>query len=685
MRTLRLIIQLLPWLLFTHAASQGVQEAVFTDALKSAKLVPDAVRFDPDALRFFFQDEFESPAFSSYLARPLQLPFYAMVLRGSLLAGMDSPAAFVEIGGRMIGDVTRRTLLGDPLAENDRKAKAKDALSEAVLSIYREANVPMPVPLRTKMMDELQNVPPFLQEQAAYLLYTVIDARAWRNDALAGVPDLNRVFRALTQPVEPARQNANDPDSFRLIHAAMQQVDLKRLLAGGHDVTLAAYRVAMRLKNAGEAERASLQKDFKFEVDTPWGRIGLHGTGGNTHPRLPYLLLIDTGGSDTYYGGAATLSVSNATSVLIDLQGDDKYLHNAQFLQTPVAEFDDRAKVPGIAFGGAALGYSVLIDVEGDDLYRTPAAGMGAARFGLGFLIDLAGEDRYDGYVFTQGAALFGAGVLYDQSGKDKYFSFQQAQGFGGTKGFGLLMDGGGDDEYIANNMQLDFPSPQSRESNANLCQGMGYGRRADYLDGHSLAGGIGVLLDRSGNDVYSCGVFGQGSGYWGGAGFLIDLQGDDVYKGVWYVQGAAAHRGIGYLEDRAGDDQYTATMNMAMGAGHDFSIGFFYEVSGNDSYDAPSLALGGGNANGIGIFLEERGNDRYKVRANSANLGRANPSDAGTLRERALCLGLFMDLGGNDTFPPELDFVGNGRSWLIWARQNEKPAESQVGIGVDK
>lgn len=679
------MIQLLPWVLVTHAASQGVQEAVFIDALKPAKLAPDAVRFDPDTLRFFFQDEFESPAFTSYLARPLQLPFYAMALRGSLLTGVDNPAAFVEIGGRMIGDVTRRTLLGDPLAEHDRKAKSKDALAEAVLTIYRESNVPMPAPLRTKMMEELQNVPPLLQEQTAYLLYTAIDARQLRNKALAGIPELNRVFRALTQPVEQVRQNANEPDTFWQIYAAMQQVDMKRLLAGGHDVTLAAYRVAMKLKNAGEAEKAGLQKDFRFEVDTPWGRIALHGNADSTHPRLPYLLLIDTGGNDTYYGGAATLSVSNATSILIDLQGDDKYLHNAQLLQTSVAEMADRAKVPGVAFGGSALGYAVLIDVDGSDLYRTPAAGLGAARFGVGFLIDLMGDDRYDGYVFTQGAALFGIGALYDMAGKDRYLCFQQAQGFGSIKGFGLLMDGGGDDEYSANNIQLDFPSPQSRASNANLCQGMGYGRRADYLDGHSLAGGIGVLLDRAGNDVYQCGVFGQGAGYWGGAGLLIDLQGNDVYKGVWYVQGAAAHRAVGYLEDRGGDDQYSATMNMALGAGHDFSIGFFYEVSGDDTYDAPSLSLGGGNSNGIGIFLEERGNDRYKIRTNSANLGRANPSDAGTLRERALCLGLFIDLGGNDTFPPELDFAGNSRSWLIWARQNEKPAESQVGVGIDK
>ena len=59
----------------------------------------------------------------------------------------------------------------------------------------------------------------------------------------------------------------------------------------------------------------------------------------------------------------------------------------------------------------------------------------------------------------------------------------------------------------------------------------VGNGRRGDYLDGHSLAGGVGILFDQEGIDHYVSGVFGQGVGYWEGVGILWDAAGDDVYQ----------------------------------------------------------------------------------------------------------------------------------------------------------
>ncbi|MCX7992527.1 MAG: hypothetical protein N2651_02530, partial [Fimbriimonadales bacterium] len=171
----------------------------------------------------------------------------------------------------------------------------------------------------------------------------------------------------------------------------------------------------------------------------------------------------------------------------------------------------------------------------------------------------------------------------------------------------------------------------------------------------------------------------------WGGVGMLIDLQGDDVREGIWYVQGAGAHFAIGYLEDRLGSDRYLASMNMAMGAGHDFSIGYLIDFEGNDEYNAPSLALGGANANGIGVFVDLIGDDLYQTRRNEANFGRANPIGRGTLRERGFALGLFLDTGGSDSYPPNVEFAGNTRNWIIWAIQNERPNESQLGLGMDK
>jgi hypothetical protein len=299
--------------------------------------------------------------------------------------------------------------------------------------------------------------------------------------------------------------------------------------------------------------------------------------------------------------------------------------------------------------------------------------------------LTFAGNDAYDGYAFVQGAGLAGIGALIDREGRDQYACFYEAQGFGAVKGFGLLLDALGDETYTAHPTPIEFPSPQTAERNVSMAQGAGYGRRADYSDGRSWAGGVGMLIDVQGNDRYTCGVFGQGVGYWGGVGMLIDLQGDDVREGTWYVQGAAAHFAIGYLEDRLGNDRTLAAMNMAIGAGHDFSIGYYIDFAGNDEYNAPSLALGGANANGIGIFVDLAGDDLYQARSKDANFGRANPIGRGTLRERGFALGLFLDAGGNDSYPPGVEFAGNGRNWIIWAVQNERPAESQLGLGSDR
>lgn len=664
-----------------------LNDALFQPVLAQAGLHPNEVRFDPALFEYFFNTDYATPFFRMCMGKPLQLPYYAERLRNGLATAIVRPALAAELGGNLLGAGTRRTLLSDPLESPRQQSQQPNALEQAILAIYREANTPVPPQVRQQLTG-LKQVPPMVQQQAAFLIYTAIHARRWRDTALKEVDNLNELFHLMTLPVADAERELDGgrPDGGNLVlERALKHVDMQRLLAGGHDCLLAAQQVMETFQKLDDATRETLRQPFEFTVDTPWGRVRLCGGGNDTHSRLPYLLIIDTGGNDVYYGGGATLSVANAVSFLIDLEGSDQYGADAQSLKTPVPEQPNRTKVGDMAFGGAALGYAVLIDMAGDDLYRTAAAGLGAARFGVGALIDLQGSDLYDAYAFTQGAGFAGVGLLIDRGGQDRYQCFQSGQGYGGVRGAGILIDVLDNDQYIAHDQPLDFPSPQTKERNTSLAQGCGMGRRADYSDGHSFAGGIGVLLDVQGDDLYRCGVFGQGAGYWGGMGFLIDLQGSDVYEGAWYVQGAAAHFGLGYLEDRIGNDRYLAAFNMAMGAGHDFSIGYLYELEGDDQYDAPSLALGGGNANGIGIFVDLKGDDQYRIRVNSANLGRVNPFGKGTLRERAFCLGLFLDGGGTDSYPPTAEFAGNARNWIIWGVRNEHPYESQLGLGSDR
>ncbi|MCS6923310.1 MAG: hypothetical protein NZM10_02930 [Fimbriimonadales bacterium] len=677
------------WLAAT-AFGQLNTDALFKEVLAQANLTPAQVRFEPRLFDYFFRTQHTTALFGMLIHDPLRLPYYAERLRSSLVGAVGRPVAAVDAGAGAIGISIRRTLVGDPLQPLRERANAPNALENALDELYRAASVPMPPAVRQQLQRAQKTLPEIVRREAAFLLYVSLEARRWRDAALQELtPEEQRaLFRQLNLPIREyeAALDGSEPSAELLrLERALQNIDLPRLLAGGHDCVLAVQQVIESLQKADAQAKQALSQPFEVNLDTPWGRVRLCGGGDDTHERLPYLLLLDTGGADTYYGGGATLALDNAVAFLIDLAGDDRYGDDAETLQKPLVEREGRAGKAGMTFGGATLGYAVVADLQGDDLYRTQSAGLGAARFGVSALIDLQGNDTYDGYAFTQGAATAGIGALIDREGRDLYACFYKAQGFGGVRGFGLLLDALGDDTYTAHPTPLEFPSPQTAERNVSLAQGAGYGRRADYTDGHSLGGGIGVVIDVQGNDRYRCGVFGQGVGYWGGVGMLIDLQGDDVREGVWYVQGAGAHFAIGYLEDRLGADRYLATMNMAMGAGHDFSIGYLIDFGGNDEYTVPSLALGGANANGIGVFVDLAGDDLYQARSNEANFGRANPIGKGTLRERGLALGLFLDATGSDSYPPSVEFAGNGRNWIIWAIQNERPEESQLGLGMDR
>ena len=76
-------------------------------------------------------------------------------------------------------------------------------------------------------------------------------------------------------------------------------------------------------------------------------------------------------------------------------------------------------------------------------------------------------------------------------------------QGVGLVRGIGARVDREGDDVYIADDKILKYPAVQTKKHNTRLAQGVGYGfRRAD------LAGDIGLLIDGGGDDQYAAGLF---------------------------------------------------------------------------------------------------------------------------------------------------------------------------------
>lgn len=148
--------------------------------------------------------------------------------------------------------------------------------------------------------------------------------------------------------------------------------------------------------------------------------------------------------------------------------------------------------------------YGVIIDIGGDDTYTENA---NKARL----LVDLGqGDDDYLAPERT-GVQPHPDGLLVDLGGDDEFVAKNTAQGANG-----ILFDADGKDTYIVR------------------------GPTVDAAQGSAYARGLGMLLDAAGNDTYSSpmqanvysrllsdGPLGIGSSN----GFFIDLAGDDTYQ----------------------------------------------------------------------------------------------------------------------------------------------------------
>jgi len=645
-------------------------------ALARIDLTRATARFDLDAVAQWGGDRYSNPRFRRVHNDPWLLP---QTIRNETRAVSEAGASLFELlrlATLRTGDGVQRGLIDDPVQRyRARVDSSATPLLDALRSLYDEAVVQFLPSQEATLRKESGKLAPGTEALLAAFTWACADWLKWRKLALRKVsspdaglrkllplrdPGLNGIFRMETEKHDP---DSVDDYEFAQLYDFIEAIDLSYIYAGGLDLAATCEFVADSAANLPQLTRGD------FVWDTPLGRIAVGDTTADEYSaQKKYLLILDEGGDDTYRTGGGSVNLSYHTGVIIDLWGNDTYV------------VDSALKV---GFGGAVLGAGYVFDLEGDDTYDGGSISLGAGVFGLGGVMDRAGNDHYRGYISSQGAGLYGVGVLADLAGDDTYYGANQIQGFGFVRGCGILFDHSGNDVYTADDSILTFASPQTPEHNASLAQGVGFGLRADYLHGHSLAGGIGYLVDASGDDRYKAGLFAQGCAYWYALGMLSDGGGRDTYDGVWYVQGSGAHFAVGALYDAEGNDIYTATLNMAQGAGHDFTTGLLWDEAGNDTYHAPNLSLGAGNANGIGIFRDDSGADTYDVSAETT-LGRANSEAPGSLRFDLSCLGLFLDFGGQDAYPAAIDAARNGAMWSRPAPQ-ENASPFARGIALDR
>jgi hypothetical protein len=653
-------------LLSVQAPAVSLEETV-RGALGAARLTEQSARFDPSILPFYRQGEFEMPVYQAAYGNPWRTPFLMSAPRRQLVVSGERPAETIGIVSRLIGDGASRDFLGNPISPTIEKTKDPASFTAALNRMKRlglvAASVPSP-----------QGVPEEVLRGAALIIESALDAETYRRAAFASVPD---IAEAMRKEIEIPLLT-DDAAAYQTRIDMARKVEMSYLYAGAQEIATAAAESRRIIGSVGRSA------DYRYEVDTVWGRISLTGRGVNEHGSRPIFVAIDTAGDDTWINPACNRSAANWVSVVVDTQGRDFYISDADLRNVRVADWGDRKRpVRQMGPGGAAFGVTALVDFEGDDVYRTATPGLGSATFGCSYLLDAEGNDEYDSRADSIGFGRFGIGIVEDLKGDDRYEGFSQVQGCGQVRGGGVLIDRDGSDTYTANNSQIDFPSAQSRENNLSLSQGTGVGARADYLNGRSLAGGLGILLDVAGDDRYNAGVFAQGTGYWMGVGCLWDLAGSDQYRAFWFGQGAAAHFSVGYLEDGAGSDTYLTQRFLGQGAGHDFGLGILIDTTGSDRYTAGAVSQGAASENGIGFFADLAGEDTYEPAGIA--LGYAAEAPPGSLRERALALGVFLDLSGQDDYRQSAAWARNGAQSVNWRTRQSLPEQSQLGVFVDK
>lgn len=629
------VFTMCPFLLY----SQMNVEMALNRVASTTNSFVENFRIEKGDLEFYGYGKFRLKLFDQFIDNPLKIDNYTRMLSRTILNNADSLWAISYFPWARIDEGVRRGLIE---RQNDLLTKSipkQDEMDTAFLNLLQNFYGVDSV--------AVNQIPETIKVGLYLILTEIKNSFEWidKGNKHLSKEDCDQIINQLMGTNEDGLSN-------RHFENLIENTDFKALAAGAMDLSYVLQTAIDLMKEQGFIKRT--------EIETKYGIIILGSIDDDIYQPLPYLLIIDFGGNDTYESGGIS-DKKHPVSIIIDYYGDDKYKGE-------------------IGCGTGIAGYGFVIDLTGNDTYYAEKFGLGTGFFGQGIILDFAGDDEYNTDIYGIGAGICGIGMVSDISGNDKYIGFQECQGFGFVKGAGLLIDKEGNDIYIARDDTLKYPSLQAPEHNASLSQGTGFGVRADFTDGHSLAGGIGMLIDGNGDDKYTCGVFGQGCGYWFGMGFLIDFGGNDEYNGIWYVQGAGAHFAIGALLDSTGNDRYIGTKNMAQGAGHDFTLGVLFDYEGNDYYDAPNLSLGAGNANGMGLFIDIKGDDHYHTHG-GITLGNASTASRGTIRDYIKTIGIFIDCAGEDIYSEKI--AGNKK---IWHQKPplEPPLKTEIGIGID-
>jgi hypothetical protein len=611
---------------------------------------PDLTGLDASTTR-----DQQLPFFRAVMAAPLDAPYRAGVLGDSFRGAVGSPHELIGWAGVLSGARLQRPIDFGMAAIEARLRGAPDPLAAGLAWMASTKAGAGWVPV----LPDHGQLPSPLRYELARVLAALSRSHQFLQRAFERFPPSVTPQLLRRQALEGRLTQFETPDYRQLLPL----VEREAVLAGMLDLVGAVERLQRFVKN--EAALPSVA----WSLQTPFGWVVVDTSGrNNRHQLKDALLVLDVGGDDDYEFLAQ--GDTHTISVLLDHRGNDRYATAA----------------PGADPSSATLGYGILWDTEGDDRYLGTQQAQASALFGAALLVDGGGSNRFVASSRSQAHAIGGVAVLVSAGGDDEFIAQTYSQATGGPGGVAVLVDTGGNDRYTLNNVPLVRPSPQLPDRNTSMGQGAGYGMRGVFFDGRSTSGGIGMLLDLAGNDRYEAQVFAQGVGYYEGLGMLLDDGGNDRFESAWYAMGASAHYAAGvFLKRGVGSDVYRSTHENALGSANDLSVGVFVDEGGEDEYTVGHLSLGAAHANSTGIFVDGAGNDRYTVMSSTCGaLGAAHQHKWGNPRETLPNLGLFIDLGGVDSYPTHCVRAANNKLWAgprVWPLLDLR---SEAAAGLD-
>ncbi len=406
------------------------------------------------------------------------------------------------------------------------------------------------------------------QEALDVVKQALIEARAAQAAALA--PLTKGEIRELSSYIYPVMvgQNRvahtlNDRGTGRRLVDLMEKMDRGAMVDAAEAlVPLTDPDVLDQLKNypdSGDVYVAGVSGHVVAKIETPAGAIIIGGKEANTYD-LDSLgdvaLVIDLGGENTYHDG--TVSIERPLLVNVNLGGRNVY----------------RSAKPAVQ-GGAILGVSMIVNTEGGNRYDANDLAQASTIGGVGIIVEFGGDNSYRGVRRVQAQAIGGLGIIISHGGGNNYHAGMWGQGLGGPLGFGILDDIQGHDHYYLGGLYTNSYKPET-PGYEGFGQGVGGGIR------QVADGGIGMLLNGGGHNVYEFDYLSHGGGYWCGLGFARDFGG--------YSQRLIARKNY-----YGGDRTESLFQRFGCGWGCHYAQGFCFDDKGHSTFEGSIMGSGMG------------------------------------------------------------------------------------------